>query len=91
MDKNVLIPLTLLGRIRELLAYWDISKYDRAVRDDYHCIMRELDVKMQKLHLREAYAKIIQAKDGDAKLAARLEYLWQKNQIGGVCMDDTDP
>jgi len=90
MAKNVLIPLTLLGRIRELLDYWDISKYDRSVRDDYHCIMRELDVKMQKLQLREAYTKIIHAKGEDARLAARMEYLWQRNQIGTACIDRDD-
>jgi len=80
--KNVLIPLVLAERISQLLMYWDISKYDRAIQDDYFCVMRELELKMQKLKLREAYSKIIRAKDEDARHSARMEYLWQRNQIG---------
>jgi hypothetical protein len=58
------------------------------VCDDYHCIRRELELKLQKLQLREAYAKIIQAKDEDAGLSARMEYLRQRNQIGDVYTED---
>ena len=79
---NVMIPLSLLERIIELLGYWDTSRYDRAVCDDYDCILQELNVIIQKLELREAYAKIIQAKDEDARHSARIEYLWQRNHIG---------
>jgi len=82
--KNVLIPLALLERIGQLLLYWDVSKYDRTIRDEHSSIMRELDVKMQKLQLRETYSKIIRAKDEDARFSARMEYLWHKNQIGGL-------
>ena len=81
---NVMIPLSLLERIIELLGYWDTSRYDRAVCDDYDYILQELKVKIQKLELREAYTKIIQAKDEDARLSARIEYLWQRNNIGRV-------
>ena len=82
MTKNVLIPLALMERISQLLMYWDVSKYDRAIQDEHYCIMRELDVKMQKLQLRETYSKIVRAKDEDARFTARMEYLWQRNQIG---------
>jgi len=88
--KNVLIPLPLLERITELLGYWDTSKYDRAVRDDYEDILRELNAKMLKLELREAYSKIIRAKDEDARHSARMDYLWQKNYIRNVCGSDTE-
>jgi hypothetical protein len=81
MAKNVLIPLDLLGRIIALLEYWDISRYDRTVRDDYECVLSELSVKIQKLELRHAYTKIIRAKDEDARLAARIEYLRQRHYI----------
>ena len=81
MGKNVLIPLTLLQRINELLACWDISKYDYSVRDDYYTITRELDKKINKLELRKAYTKILQAKNENARHDARMQYLWQKNQI----------
>jgi len=79
---NVLIPLTLLERICELLDYWDIAKYDRAVQDDYYAIRGVLDSKMQKIELRAAYSKIIYAKDEDARHSARMDYLWQRNHIG---------
>ena len=82
MAKNVLIPLGLLERVSQLLAYWDISSYDRTIQDEHCRVLHELDVKMQKLQLRETYSKIIRAKDEDARFSARMEYLWQKNQIG---------
>ena len=82
MGNNVLVPLTLLKQIYELLDYWDIAKYDRAVQDSYYAIRRELDTKMQKIELRSAYSKILQAKDEDSRHSARMDYLWQKNQIG---------
>jgi len=82
VSTNVLIPRDLLARISQLLTYWDISKYDCAIQDEYYCAMRELDVKMQKLQLREAYSKIFRAKDEDARHSARRDYLWQRSQIG---------
>ena len=88
--KNVLIPLSLLERIAELLGYWDTSIYDRTVRDDYEGILRELNAKMLKLELRVTYTKIIRAKDDDARHSARMDYLWQRNQIRIVCGGDTD-
>ena len=84
MSKNVLLPLLLLKRIIELLEYIDVSNYDIAIRDDYTDILWELKVKIQKLELREAYANIVQASDEDARFAARMEYLWQKNRLGDV-------
>ena len=86
MGKNVLIPLTLLKQINELLECWDISKYDYSVRDDYYRITRELDRKMDKLELRKAYTKILQAKNENTRHDARMQYLWQKNQIN--CSND---
>jgi hypothetical protein len=77
MAKNVLIPLCLLEQIVELLGYWDISGYDRAIRDDYYDILRSLDVKMKKLELREAYSSIIRANNEDDRHSARIEYLRQ--------------
>ena len=86
MGKNVLIPLTLLEQINELLHCWDISKYDYSVREDYYKITRELDRKMDKLELRKAYTKILQAKNENARHDARMQYLWQKKQIN--CEND---
>ena len=90
MDKNVLIHRNLLGRIVELLEYWDVSRYDQVIRDDYHDILRQLNVKMKRLELRETYTGIIQAKDEDERHSARIEYLWQKKQIAYDSADDYD-
>ena len=81
MEKSVLIPVPLVKRIIELLGYWDISKYDRAIRDDYGDIVQSLDAKMRKLELRDAYAKIISAGNEDSRNDARIEYLWQKARL----------
>ena len=84
MSKNVLIPMALLGRIVELLEYWDVSNCDRIIQDDYCDVLRGLMLKMQKIELRDAYADIIRAKDPDARDWARIKYLQLKRQVGGV-------
>ena len=84
MSNNVMIPMPLLRGIVNLLDYWDISKYDRAIQDDYRDILRELMVKMQKIELRVAYAKIISAKSPDQRDLARIQYLQLRNQVGDV-------
>ena len=84
MEKNILIPMQLLSRIVELLEYWDVSKYDRIVQDDYCEVLRELMIKMQKIELRDAYANIIKAKNSDDRDWARIHYLQLKSQLGVI-------
>ena len=84
MGKNILIPMTLLTELIELLEYWDVSRYDRVIQDDYRNILTALKVKVQKLELRVAYANIINAKSTDARDWARIEYLRLRNQLGDV-------
>jgi len=81
---NVMIPLQLLKRVVELLEYWNLSMYDRAIRDEYGDILWLLKVKLQKIELRDAYAKIVRADDEDDRNDARIEYLRQRCQIGDV-------
>ena len=88
MGKNVLIPIPLVKRIIELLGYWDISSYDRAIRDDYGDVLLSLNVKLQKLELRDAYAKIIVADNVDSRFDARIGYLWQKSRLKDMSADD---
>ena len=80
MSKNIMIPMTLLDRIVELLEYWDVSKYDRVIQDDYCDVMRDLMMKMHKIELRNAYANIINAKNANDRDWARIHYLQLKNQ-----------
>jgi hypothetical protein len=84
MSNNVLIPLSLLIKTVELLEYWDVSRYDRFIQDDYCDVLFALKVKLQKLELRDAYAKIINAKSSDDRDWTRIEYLRLRNQLGEV-------
>lgn len=87
MEKNVLIPIPLVKQIIELLGCWDISKYDRAIRDDYDNVRKSLDIKMRKLEIRDAYSRIIAAKTEDSRNDARISYLWQKAQLNDMSAD----
>ena len=84
MDKNVMIPLSLLDRIVELLDDWEPPEY-HASRYDYCNILWALRVKQQKIELRGAYAKILLAADQAERDEARIEYLRQRNEL-----NDTD-
>jgi len=79
-----MIPLSLLKQVVELLEYWDLSGFDSGFRSLYYNILWSLKVKLQKLDLRDAYAKLINAKNTDDRDEARIEYLWQRSQIGKV-------
>ena len=81
MGDNVTIPLPLLKSLVVLLEYWDVSLFDRGVRDDYWDALWALKMKLLKLEIRDAYAMIITAPDEDARHKARMEYLRLKNQL----------
>lgn len=87
MSQNVLIPLSLLDQIIELLGYWDISEYGPPLSDDYENILWALNVKKRKLELRDAYAKIIQAKNPNIQEEARIHYL----QLREILKADEEP
>jgi hypothetical protein len=59
MGKNVEIPLALLKNLVTLLEYWDVSLFDRSVRDDYWDALWFLKLKLLKLDLRDAYTRIV--------------------------------
>jgi len=85
--KSILIPVSLVKEIIELLGYWDISKYDRAIRDSRWDILQALNVKMQKLELRNAYSKMVAADSEDRRHDARMEYLWHKSRLDDLIND----
>lgn len=90
MGKSVLIPIPLLKRIVELLGYWDTSNYDCVINDERCEILHALDVKLQKLDLRDAYAKIVTAGDEGSRHDARISYLTQKSCLNGMSAVDYD-
>jgi hypothetical protein len=81
MNKNVMIPLSLLNQIIDLLKRWDIPEYRPELRYDYEDVIWALIVKKQKLKLRDAYAKIVQADNQLAKDEAYSHYLQEKNLL----------
>jgi len=87
MSSNVLIPLALFRRVIDLLEYWDMPEH-HDLRYEYCVVLWELKVKIQKLELREAYSKIISAKNEDARHDARIEYLRQRRCLGDVDVPD---
>ena len=88
MGKNVLIPRDYLEKIIELVECVDISCLPNCY--DYIDVLRGLKVKMQKLEIRETYAKVINARDPDSMIDARIEYLWKKRQIGNINLAEFD-
>jgi hypothetical protein len=81
MNKNVMIPLSLLNQIIELLQHWDIPEYRPELRYDYESVVWALVVKKQKLKLRDAYAKILQADNQQAKDEAYFHYRQEKSLL----------
>ena len=80
MDKNVMIPISLLEKIVEFLDSLELPEYHE-LRCDYCDILWALRVKKQKLELRDAYAKIISADNQDARDEARIHYLQEKRWL----------
>jgi len=80
---NVKIPLPLLFQILYLLECIDIDEYDHSIRNDYDNVFFALNKKKESLELREAYSKIIRAKDDDSRHFARLQYLEKSRSLRG--------
>ena len=84
MGKNIEIPLALLKNLVSLLEYWDVSLFDRSIRDGYWDALWSLKLKLLKLDLHDAYSKIAKAPNDDARHKARIEYLQLKRQMDAI-------
>jgi|GEM_PF-1366792 len=80
MDKNIKIPLGLLNKAIYVLEHIDMDyiSYDQSIKADYDSVLFAFYKKKESLSLRGSYAKIVYAKDEDARHFARMEYLQQK-------------
>lgn len=76
---NVKIPLGLLVRAIDLLENIDLHGYDISVQCEYDAVYFALLKKHQDIELREAYAKIVYAKDEETRFKARINYLQRKH------------
>jgi hypothetical protein len=83
MHEHVKIPLDLLDKAIYVLEHIYIEPYDAAFQDECGSALLALRGKKQSLRLRDAYARIVCAKDGDARHSARMEYLRLKREAGG--------
>ena len=79
MSKNILISENLFENILNLLVSLDHFVPDD-IRTDYIHIIWDLNTKKHKMELRDAYSKIVAAKNADDRDWARIEYLRIKNQ-----------
>ena len=78
MNKNIMISEYLFLCIFELLTAFD-AIVPPNIRREYEHILWDLNLKKHKMNLRDAYSKIINAKNDDDRNFARFEYLRLKN------------
>jgi hypothetical protein len=78
MDKNITIPFSLFTRIIELLEFMDVPEYTSHYGQEYDSILYALLKKKQSIELRDAYSRIVYAKNDDDRFDARMQYLQQK-------------
>ena len=81
MEKNVMIPHSLLDQIIDLLESWEIPLQDAVLRNYYDRVLYDLRYKKRKLELRDTYAKIIRADNDEDRDIARINYLRQKRYV----------
>ena len=72
---NVKIPFTLLTKAIYVLERIDFGVYEPDLKSDCNNVLFQLYDKRYALKLRDAYARIIHAKDDDSRHFARLQYL----------------
>lgn len=80
MIKNVLIPLSIIKQIVETVECLMPSDHSDI---QYNCedIILSLKEKIQRVELRDAYSKIIFAKNDDERDIARIEYMTQRRNL----------
>ena len=79
MSKNVMIPTNLFINILDTLNSL-VPFVPDDLRSDVFQIIWELNSKKHKMELREAYSKIVAAKNTDDRDLARIDYLRLKCQ-----------
>jgi hypothetical protein len=80
--ENILFPMEMLLKIVALLGHWDISGYDRSIKNDYSDVLNAIGKAFQTVELHKAYVKIRDARDEESRQLARKEYLklWDETQ-----------
>ena len=80
MSKNILIPSFLFDGIHELLIALEPVVPDELCAD-YFYVISDLNKKRHKMDLRDAYSKIVVAKNNNDRDWARIDYLRLKAGI----------
>jgi len=81
MNANVKIPLSLLNQAIYILDNIEVFNYGDTFLAEYYDLLAALRRKKDSLALREAYAKIINAKDEDSRHWARMQYLEKRRGV----------
>jgi len=72
---NVKIPSVLLTKIIYVLEHIDIDVYAPGLKNDYNNVLFQLYDKRYALELRDAYIRIVNAKNDESRHFARMQYL----------------
>ena len=76
--KKVQIPIDTLHMMIEFMECCDVSTCDPSFKKLYRDIFSVLIDKRDSMELREAYTKVVFAKDEDSRKEASIAYLEQK-------------
>ena len=78
MNKNILISMRLFNDILDMLNSLEPIVPDH-IRTEFIHLVWDMNLKKHKLELRDAYSRIVTAKNTDDRDWARIEYLQLKN------------
>jgi hypothetical protein len=59
---------------------WDMSAYNRTAQREYDDVVDDILKKLSSVDLRQAYSKMVHAKNEDERFDARIEYLKRKHE-----------
>ena len=82
MGNNVMIPLSTLEHVVELLDCTEVSGHSKSICNKHNSVLRELKTKLQKIELRDTYAKVFRSHNHEDRMCALTQYLDQKHRIG---------
>ena len=85
-EKSVQIPVSLFNDIIDFMdqvhfLYRD--KNDSEITELHFSILKRLDSKVASISLRNAYSRIVHAKDDNERFDARINYLSKKRRLHG--------
>jgi len=81
--ENVKIPVKLLNDTIDILETLAQLNFDDGFRACFDDVLAAFQHKKDSMALRDAYAKIVYAKDQDERFMARMNYLQERHKLKG--------